>query len=120
MSKKFVIVDKVLYNQRQEYFCSLHQELLSAFASSSTDPAQTQQDLANLFPVHPSTANLATYFAREAGSSSRSVFEFLACDEVKAFLTMKMHTQTKIRLLQIIFGIMCKNILKVILPVLVL
>lgn len=85
MSKKFVIVDKVLYNQRQEYFCSLHQELLSAFASSSTDPAQTQQDLANLFPVHPSTANLATYFTREAGSSSRSVFEFLACDEVKAF-----------------------------------
>lgn len=85
MSKKFVIVDKVLYNQRQEYFCSLHQELLSALASSSTDPAQTQQDLANLFPVHPSTANLATYFAREAGSSSRSVFEFLACDEVKAF-----------------------------------
>lgn len=85
MSKKFVIVDKVLYNQRQEYFCSLHQELLSAFASSSTDPAQTQQELANLFPVHPSTANLATYFAREAGSSSRSVFEFLACDEVKAF-----------------------------------
>lgn len=85
MSKKFVIVDKVLYNQRQEYFCSLHQELLSAFASSSTDPAQTQKDLANLFPVHPSTANLATYFAREAGSSSRSVFEFLACDEVKAF-----------------------------------
>ena len=85
MSKKFVIVDKVLYNQRQEYFCSLHQELLSAFASSSTDPAQTQQDLANLFPVHPSTANLATYFAREAGSSSRSVFEFLACDEVREF-----------------------------------
>lgn len=85
MSKKFVIVDKVLYNQRQEYFCSLHQELLSAFASSSTDPAQTQKDLANLFPVHPSTANLATYFAREAGSSSRSVFEFLACDEVKVF-----------------------------------
>lgn len=85
MSKKFVIVDKVLYNQRQEYFCSLHQELLSAFASSSTDSAQTQKDLANLFPVHPSTANLATYFAREAGSSSRSVFEFLACDEVKAF-----------------------------------
>lgn len=85
MSKKFVIVDKVLYNQRQEYFCSLHQELLSAFASSSTDPTQTQKDLANLFPVHPSTANLATYFAREAGSSSRSVFEFLACDEVKAF-----------------------------------
>ena len=85
MSKKFVIVDKVLYNQRQEYFCSLHQELLSAFASSSTDSAQTQKDLANLFPVHPSTANLATYFAREAGSSSRSVFKFLACDEVKAF-----------------------------------
>ena len=81
MSKKFVVVDKDLYNQRQE----LHDELLSAFASSSTDPMQTKKDLANLFPVHPSTANLATYFAREAGSSSRSVFEFLACDEVRAF-----------------------------------
>ena len=85
MSKKFVVVDKNLYNQRQEFFCSLHDELLTAFASSSTDPQQTKKDLANLFPVHPSTANLATYFAREAGSSSRSVFEFLACDEVKAF-----------------------------------
>ena len=85
MSKKFMVVDKNLYNQRQEFFCSLHDELLTAFASSSTDPQQTKKDLANLFPVHPSTANLATYFAREAGSSSRSVFEFLACDEVKAF-----------------------------------
>ena len=85
MSKKFVIVNKTLYNQRQEFFCSLHEELLSAFAASSTDPTQTKKDLGNLFPVHPSTANLATYFAREAGSSSRSVFEFLACDGVKAF-----------------------------------
>lgn len=85
MSKKFVVVDKPLYNQRQEFFCSLHDGLLSAFASSSTDPELTKKDLANLFPVHPSTANLATYFAREAGSSSRSVFEFLACDGVKAF-----------------------------------
>ncbi len=85
MSKKFVVVDKDLYNQRQEFFCSLHEDLLTVFASSSTDPEQTKKDLANLFPVHPSTANLATYFAREAGSSSRSVFEFLACDEVKAF-----------------------------------
>ena len=85
MSKKFVVVDRDLYAQRQELFCSLHSELLSAFASSSTDPEQTKKDLGNLFPVHPSTANLATYFAREAGSSSRSVFEFLACDGVKAF-----------------------------------
>lgn len=85
MSKKFVVVDRELYAQRQEFFCSLHNELLSAFASSSTDPEQTKKDLENLFPVHPSTANLATYFAREAGSSSRSVFEFLACDGVKAF-----------------------------------
>ena len=85
MSKKFRIVDETLYKQRQEFFCHLHYELLQKFAQSSTDPEQTQKDLGNLFPVHPATANLATYFAREAGSSSRSVFEFLACDGIKDF-----------------------------------
>lgn len=85
MSKKFKVEDREKYEQHRQYFCSILDELLTEFSSSSTDPSQTKADLSNLFPLHPATANLATYFAREAGSSSRSVFEFLACNEVKAF-----------------------------------
>lgn len=85
MSKKFKVEDREKYELHRQYFCSILDELLTEFSSSSTDPSQTKVDLSNLFPLHPATANLATYFAREAGSSSRSVFEFLACNEVKAF-----------------------------------
>lgn len=85
MSKKFKVEDREKYELHRQYFCSILDELLTEFSSSSTDPSQTKADLSNLFPLHPATANLATYFALEAGSSSRSVFEFLACNEVKAF-----------------------------------
>lgn len=85
MSKKFKVEDREKYELHRQYFCSILDELLTEFSSSSTDPSQTKADLSNLFPLHPATANLATYFAREAGSSSRSVFEFLASNEVKAF-----------------------------------
>lgn len=85
MSKKFKVEDWDAYESHRRYFCSVLDELLTEFSFSSTDPVQTKKDLSNLFPLHPATANLATYFAREAGSSSRSVFEFLACDAVKAF-----------------------------------
>lgn len=85
MSKKFKIIHYELYDKRQNEFCDQHRELIEAFSSSSTDPQQTFKDLSNLFPLHPATANLATYFAIAAGSSSRSVFDFLASDGVKAF-----------------------------------
>lgn len=85
MSKKFKVEDREKYELHRQFFCSILDDLLTEFSSSSTDPSQTKADLSNLFPLHPATANLATYFAREAGSSSRSVFEFLACNEVKAF-----------------------------------
>jgi hypothetical protein len=86
MSKKFKVVDDATYQQRKERFFSLHQDLLSTFSSSSANTEETIENIKNLFPLHPSTANLATYYAREAGSSSRSVFEFLASDSVKDFL----------------------------------
>lgn len=85
MSRKFNIVDAQAHNGLVKEFYDAHSELLEIFSASSNQPEETQQDLKKLFPLHPSTANLATYYAREAGSSSRSVFEFLACDAVKAF-----------------------------------
>lgn len=86
MSKKFKIIDRTLYTKRQERFFGVHPELLDMFSSTSTDPEQTKENIKNLFPLHPCTANLATYYAREAGSSSRSVFEFIASDSVRNFL----------------------------------
>ena len=86
MSKKFKIVNEELYEQRKQHFYALHHELLNTFSQTSTDPAETIENIMNLYPLHPSTANLATYYAREAGSSSRSVFEFLADDSVRNFL----------------------------------
>jgi hypothetical protein len=86
MSKKFIIVDEGRYNMRKDRFFALNRELLSTFSSTSANTEETIENIKNLFPLHPSTANLATYYAREAGSSSRSVFEFLASDAVRDFL----------------------------------
>lgn len=86
MSKKFKIVNYTLYMMRQERFFGIHPELLDLFSTTSTDIEQTKENIKNLFPLHPCTANLATYYAREAGSSSRSVFEFIASDSVRNFL----------------------------------
>ena len=86
MSKKFKVVNPDIYNERKDRFFALHGKLLDTFSASSADAKETINNIKNLFPLHPSTANLATYYAREAGSSSRSVFEFLASDSVKEFL----------------------------------
>lgn len=86
MSKKFKIINYTLYMMRQERFFNLHPELLDMFSTASADTNETKDNIKNLFPLHPGTANLATYFAREAGSSSRSVFDFLASDPVRDFL----------------------------------
>lgn len=88
MSRKFKLVGteddlRVISNS----FYDKCAPILSSFTKDSVNPAETIADIRNLFPVHPATANLATYYAREAGSSSRSVFQFLGeNDAVKAFL----------------------------------
>lgn len=87
MSRKFLIVDEAMYQKRQNRFFNFHSDLLDIFSQSSAKPEETKDNIRNLFPLHPATANLATYYAREAGSSSRSVFEFLVSDAVKGFLT---------------------------------
>lgn len=86
MSKKFKVIDEDVYKLRKDRFFSLHSDLLNVFSQTSANTEETIDNIKNLFPLHPSTANLATYYAREAGSSSRSVFEFLASDTVRDFL----------------------------------
>ena len=77
MSRKFVTADKDAYDAISQQFYEKQRELLDTFSKSSTNTEETKSDLRRLFPLHPSTANLATYYAREAGSSSRSVFQFI-------------------------------------------
>lgn len=77
MSRKFEIIDKGRHTEMCNQFYSLNPNLIEIFTSTSNDPQETKQDLYNLFPLHPGTANLATFYATVVGSSSRSVFEFL-------------------------------------------
>lgn len=85
MSRKFNVIDEEVHNKLVREFYDSHSQLLDIFSKSSNQQEETKQDIQKLFPLHPSTANLATFYAREAGSSSRSVFEFLACDAVREF-----------------------------------
>lgn len=86
MSKKFKVLDRDCYDKLKNNFFSHNDKLVPLFATTSANAQETINDIKNLFPIHPATANLAAYYAREAGSSSRSVFDFLASDMVRDFL----------------------------------
>ena len=87
MSRKFEIIDKELHSTMCQQFYQMHPRLLEIFTQSSNDLQSTREDLFNLYPLHPGTANLATHYATVVGSSSRSVFEFLGQnDAIRNFL----------------------------------
>lgn len=87
MSRKLLIVDPDGYRELTSRFFGQHEGMLMRYAIDSNNVADTERDLTDLFPIHPATANLATYYAREVGSSSRSVFEFIGANEdVRNFL----------------------------------
>lgn len=87
MSKKFVTIDEDYYDNICQQFYKDQYELLNIYSKSSADPEETKSNIRKLFPLHPATANLATYYAREAGSSSRSVFQFIGENEaIRNFL----------------------------------
>lgn len=94
MSRKFKVSEdnKLHYQNLNETFYNGRRELLNIYSKTSTNPEETNADIRNLFPLHPSTANLATYYAREAGSSSRSVFQFIGENEaIRHFLENEEH-----------------------------
>lgn len=87
MSRKFEVIDKERYTHMYQQFYQMHPDLLNVFTQNSNDSQSTREDLQNLFPLHPGTANLATHYATVVGSSSRSVFEFLGQnDAIREFL----------------------------------
>lgn len=81
MSRKLEIVDVARHQSMCNYFYGANSQLLDLYTATSNDPQETRKDLQNLFPIHPSTANLATHYATVVGSSSRSVFEFIGQNE---------------------------------------
>ena len=91
MSRKFNIIDAAAHKQLVDGFYEDHAELLEIYSHTSNQPEETKADMRNLYPLHPATADLATHYARQAGSSSRSVFEFLACDAVRNFFENEMY-----------------------------
>lgn len=86
MSRKFRQIKPLKEISASATFFFNARELYHELAQTSANPAETENDLRTVFPMHPATANLATYYAREVGSSSRSVFDFLASDPVRNFL----------------------------------
>lgn len=92
MSRKFEIIDKERHQRLCQEFYTMNNQLLDIFTATSNDPQSTREDLFNLYPLHPGTANLATHYATVVGSSSRSVFEFLGQnDSIREFLDSEEH-----------------------------
>lgn len=88
MSRKFEIIDEDRHESMRKYFYTVNSQLLDLYTATSNDPQETRNDLLNLFPLHPATANLATHYATVVGSSSRSVFEFIGQnDAMESFLS---------------------------------
>lgn len=61
-------------------------DLLTSLTCDSQNVGATAADLRHIFPIHPMTANLATYYATVVGSSTRSVFDFMCCPLMRQFL----------------------------------
>ncbi len=96
MSRKFEIIDEARHQHMRELFYAANPQLLDIFTATSNDPLSTRNDLFNLFPLHPGTANLATHYATVVGSSSRSVFEFLGQnDSIREFLDSEERYQNR-------------------------
>jgi hypothetical protein len=92
MSRKFEIVNDDMHSDMCRSFYEKNPQLLEIFTSMSNDQQSTREDLFNLFPLHPGTANLATHYATVVGSSCRSVFEFLGQnEEITSFLHSEEH-----------------------------
>ncbi len=92
MSRKFEVVNQEQYDNLRSHYYGGICDVIQMYTASAVDQQATIDDLRNLFPMHPGTANLATYYATVIGSSSRSVFEFLGQnDAIREFMNSEEH-----------------------------
>lgn len=77
--------DEAKYSELKNLFFEKHPNLESLIKEISGDEnASVKAEIKNLFPIHPFTAYVATFIARNLGSTQRSIFSFLN-DKVSGF-----------------------------------
>lgn len=72
-------LDPVLYDKESKASAMKLDKLIKRLISN--DSSQAASDITKLYPMHPYTAYLSTFVARNIGSANRSVFNFLYDDE---------------------------------------
>lgn len=86
MTRLLEVADADQANRFRESFYADCGEVVDFYADSADGKEESRKNLLSLLPLHPGTANLASSYARIAGSQSRSVFEFIESGDVKSFL----------------------------------
>ncbi len=89
----FHIISSSILKKDNEKWSELKNKFLNSQQSvnnlierlSGNDSTAVKDEIRNLFPIHPYTAYLATFIARNIGSTERSIFNFLN-DKNKGFL----------------------------------
>ena len=72
-------LDTAIYEKESKQSASKLDSLIKRLISN--DSSQAASDITKLYPMHPYTAYLSTFVARNIGSANRSVFNFLYDDE---------------------------------------
>ncbi len=74
--------DEIKYIEIKNKFFDASPQLNTLIEQLSLNQgASVKNDIRNLFPIHPYTAYLATFIARNIGSADRSIFKFLDDDQ---------------------------------------
>lgn len=72
-------LDTAVYEKESKQSASKLDSLIKRLISN--DSSRAASDITKLYPMHPYTAYLSTFVARNIGSANRSVFNFLYDDE---------------------------------------